>query len=127
MALAFQTRTGRAARVESLGLKRAEARIDEQIAIERAGELIGDYGQIDRIGDLKFQRAAKALYALLTTAEQTMAMHRLVATWVDDEEQEERLVREQRCHNDAHLEMFRENTPLFVDGAWIPDGDGAAA
>lgn len=116
-----------ATRFQSLGLRRTEARMDEQCAIERTGELISDFGQLDRIGDLKFQAAAKALYRALTTAEQKMAMHRLIATWVTDEENEERLVRDQHCHNDAHLAMFRAHTPLFTDGAFVPEDDGAAA
>jgi hypothetical protein len=106
---------------------RAEARIEEQCAIYEAGELIDGFSQMDRIGDLKFQRDARRLLRTLTTDEQRKALYALVEGWLADERNEELNVAEQRTHNVAHLEMFRSNTPLFCEGAFLPDDDGAAA
>ena len=127
MALTQAIEQARASRPNRLRQVRAEVRLDEQIRIEQAGDLIAGYIDADSVGDQRFVAIARELHETLTTQEQRDALYRLVAEWTRDEEHEERTLSRMGDHNQLMHAKHRQATPLFVDGSWIPGGsDGVA-
>ena len=105
----------------------AERRMDEQLLLEVSrSQLTEEWSAMDVLGDDRFQRLARALYATLTTDEQRDALTKLYAEWSRDEEQEERILTNARSTNLRTIAVFRRNTPVFVEGAVIADEDGHA-
>ena len=101
--------------------------MDEQLLLEVArAQLTEEWSAMDVLGDDRFQRYARSLYALLTTDEQRNALTKLFAEWSRDEDQEERILTNARSTNLRTIAVFRRNTPVFVDGALIADEDGRA-
>lgn len=117
----------RAHRDSRLRQIRAELRMDEQLRIEHAGDLIAGYVDTDKKADERFIRAARHLHKLLDTDEQRNALYILIAEWERDERDEERIVGQQGEHNDTMLALHKKATPMFVDGAWTPGGEDGAA
>ena len=127
MALAQTITIRRATRANRLRQVRAETRVDEQLRIEHAGDLIAGYTEADKVSDQRFIRAARALHSLLNSEEQRNALYILIAEWERDEATEERIVAEQGDHNHTMLALHRAATPMFVDGQFVYDGEEAGA
>jgi hypothetical protein len=105
----------------------AERRMDEQLLLEVArAQLTEEWSAMDVLGDDRFQRVARDLYATLTTEQQRDALTKLYAEWSRDEAQEERILTNARATNLRTIVTFRRNTPVFVEGAVIADEDGRA-
>lgn len=106
----------------------AEMRMDEQLLLEVArSQLTEEWSAIDALGDDRFVRLAREHYATLTTQEQKDSMAAVFAEWSRDESMEERVLTEARTTNLQTIVTFKNHTPAFVDGAWVPDGEGGAA
>lgn len=106
----------------------AEMRIDEQLLLEVArAQLTEEWSAIDALGDDRFQRLARSHYATLTTDEQRDTMTALFAEWSRDECLEERVLTSARTTNLQTIVTFKQNTPAFVDGAFVPGGSEGAA
>lgn len=106
----------------------AERRMDEQLLLEVArAQLTEEWSAADALGDERFMRFAREHYATLTTDEQRDSMTKVFAEWSRDEAMEERVLTNARTTNLRTIAVFRDNTPAFVDGAWVPDGSGGAA
>lgn len=127
MALTQAIEQARASRPNRLRQVRAEVRMDEQIRIEHAGDLIAGYVEADKVADEKFVAIARELHTVLTDQEQRDILYRLVAEWNRDEDAEDRWHGRMSDHNQVMAAKHRQATPLFVDGSWIPGGsDGVA-
>lgn len=127
MALTQAIEKARHSRVTRLRQVRAEIRLDEQLRIEKAGDLIAGYVEADKVGDERFVNLARDLHSILTDQDQREALYRLVAEWNRDEAAEDRSLSGMGDHNALMHAKHRQATPLFVDGSWIPGGsDGVA-
>ena len=106
----------------------AEKRMDEQLLLEVArAQLVDEWSAADAMGDERFMRLARAHYATLTTDEQRDGMAALFAEWSRDESCEERVIRNAQQTNLQTIVTFKQNTPAFVDGAFVPVGSEGAA
>jgi hypothetical protein len=114
------TRNRRVATVEKL-------RMDELELVREDGELTGDYFEADRNNDAQFVAAAKTLHETLTNDEQRKALYRLISIWMQGENSEEALVGQHDGHNARTLGFMRSNNPIFVSGAYVPDGSEPVA
>lgn len=127
MALTQAIEKARHTRVTRLRQVRAEVRLDEQLRIEKAGDLIAGYIDADRVGDERFVTFARELHSILSTQDQREALYRLVAEHNRDEDIEDRALGQMGDHNAVMHAKHKQATPLFVDGSWIPGGsDGVA-
>ena len=126
--MALSREIAKASRLNRRRQTLAERRMDEQLLLEVArSQLTEEWSAIDALGDDRFQRLARKHYATLTTDEQRDSMTALFAEWSRDESQEERVLTNARSTNLRTIVTFKNNTPAFVDGAWVPDGaDGVA-
>lgn len=118
----------RATRQNRRRQSRAEARMDEQLLLEVARtQLTEEWSAADATGDRRFTTLARQHYETLTSDEQRASMERLFAEWSRDEAMESRVTSDARATNLQTIVTFRRNTPLFVDGAFVPENDGGAA
>lgn len=105
----------------------AEARMSEQLDIEYARQILEDYQTIDAKADTAFAGLARIHYSLCDSEAQKDSFARVFAEYLRDEQDEDRFMVSALNHNTVQRARFRQQTPLFVEGSFTPDGsDGAA-
>lgn len=100
---------------------RAELRLTEIIKVSGIADA---YERADRKGDLRIETAFAAIYQSATTETLRDLVTRAYLAWQDDERAEEASV---RGGVDGAVLTMKSHNPAFIEGAFVPDGDGAAA
>jgi hypothetical protein len=114
-------------RFTRLRQSRAEARMDEQLLVAEAREQVDDFIAHDSVSDTTFEAAIRRLYATLDSEEQKQLAASVYAVWKAAEIQDDVILGDHAQHIDRTRVLMFQNTPMFVDGAYAPDGsDGAA-
>lgn len=100
---------------------RAELRLEE---IVKVAGIEDSYLDIDRDGDLHIETAFGRLYQACETEQMRSLVARTFAIWQKDEAAEEAVV---KGEVGSAVSMMKRHNPAYIDGAFVPDGDGGAA
>lgn len=99
---------------------KAALRMDERMDLRRARTFLTAYKAIDAEGDQSFATEARRHYETIDDDSERRSFERVVAAWMKEDEQLDRLMAGALEHSDYQIFVHHRNTPAFVEDMPIP-------